>query len=400
VTNDLIPYGGSKLPDTTPQPGMPVSAEALEYIAVQFVYPIMQTFTGGSSISEEEMQGLAAIWVDAVVGFDPRAYPMAVRMLARERKSPFRMVPAEAVEYLERAEAKIQGRPWRSLFGRDENLCTIAFNRITGVHGNMILDAVPEASRDDVLVALVEISASFKSKWSPSRWDDGESSNAKDLPIKAVIDKTIDQVRKIALYRIYGTPEQQAGGANTRRLKSTWCVIADARLSEWMAEFPKALRDGNDQYRVESRFHEICLNAHDRYGRGLQGEVESALREWMAKAHQQHLAEEEERRREYAKAKADQERLEREKCERQEAYERDAEKRRHLRELDEAARNAAMARPDVAAAREEFQREYAVRANCERTNETHSAFAAVYRPAYEEELAKRGLTEAQVRGVF
>lgn len=62
-------------------------------------------------------------------------------------------------------------------------------------------------------------------------------------------------------------------------------------------------------------------------------------------------------------------------------------------QLTAEAREAALARPDVAEAKKFYEGCYAVRSNCEKTTQAHNAFVKLFMPAMNEELAKRGLPQ-------
>ena len=378
----ILPFARASLPDTTAQPGMPASPEAKKYIVANLIYPILQTFTGGQSVSKEEITATVALWTDVLTGFAPEAYSIAARMMLMERKDRFRPVPAEVREYLERAEAGITGKPLRRRWAPDARVVAIAFNRITGADANAIMDAVPEACSEDVRAALVEISDAFQSKG--TRY----AVERDDVPIKQVIAKAIDRLRRTVLYRIYGDPEHHAGGQAA--LESTWCAISKQRIDQWRAEFPKALHDGEQDYYLGCEFSKLCgadPKSYERYGRGLQQEIEDKLRSWMADAHDRHVKEEEtERQRAEERTRTAQERQERER-QRWEQQKRDEAKVR----LSSEAREAALARPDVAAAKRKCDDLHALRPRSEATTAAHSEFVNLWLPAFNEELIARGV---------
>jgi hypothetical protein len=380
--NSIVPFARASLPNTTAQPGMPASPEAKKYIVANLIYPILQTFTGGQSVSKEEITGTVALWTDVLTGFQPEAYAIAARMMLMERKDRFRPVPAEVREYLERAEAQIQGRPWRSRFAPSDHLETIAYNRIRGEHGNMILDAVPEASTADVAATLVEISDKFKSPG--IRY----SETSDDVPIKDITGKAISHLRKKVLYRIYGEPERCAGGKAA--LSSTWCAITQQRIGGWRAEFPKAIRNHEEENYLSSRFQELATadpNAHERYGRGLQEEIETRLRGWMASQHDAHVKQEEEERLRGEERR----RKEEEARQRQEAIDRQWKREAALRDLESQATEASLRHPDVAPLKARLDQLCAMNLKCTETEDARSSFAAAWFPILAQERKARGL---------
>ena len=148
---------------------------------------------------------------------------------------------------------------------------------------------------EDVRDALDEISDQFEPKRGlfGTIGDDKES-----VPIKTILDKATYHVRRTLAYRKFGTPEQLCGGPAVKYfaaydhggsdLGTDWWLITQAKLDEFLAEYPNALPDSDDRRgdRLRELDSKLCkIEDPAKYGQGLQQEIEDACRKWLAEWH-------------------------------------------------------------------------------------------------------------------
>jgi hypothetical protein len=93
---DIVSEISRSLPD--------VPRNVVQHVWTQLVLPITSMFDGGRAMPEDERVMVCSMYVEDLADFEPEAYPIARRMILRERKDRFRMMPAEIRPFLERAE--------------------------------------------------------------------------------------------------------------------------------------------------------------------------------------------------------------------------------------------------------------------------------------------------------
>jgi hypothetical protein len=167
--------------------------------------------------------------------------------------------------------AKMLGPPEKAYSPSARGVVKVAGHLLNGEDMNFILDKVPDATPEQAREACIEISDEFKPK-------PGEA-----VPIKAVLEKATTHLWKTKLYAEHGKPEEQAGGGAMFYKRGDWFRLSRNKFEEFAKEFPLAFReDGRtNEFYVEAAIFDLCKDCrapHERYGRGLQEELEGLVR--------------------------------------------------------------------------------------------------------------------------
>ena len=168
-------------------------------------------------------------FIDAVlIAYARLKVPMsedAKRHLSYRKKANFRYV---------------QGDAGRQLFSDDIKLISLGYFSLAGVHANMVLEAVPEATVTDVERAIVKLSELPKA-----------DKNAK-------LADSIEKLRRLAVvevaYRKYGPPSDFCGGTPSETLRSPFLVISCERIDEWRKKYLYVKKEN-----IESAFYRAIV---------------------------------------------------------------------------------------------------------------------------------------------
>ena len=155
---------------------------------------------------------------------------------------------------------------------------------ITPADIQLVVAAVEGATEAEAEAAYREVSRKLH-KGNPSKAD--------------VVDAAVEHLRAQKLHVQFGTPAQQIDVAKTKCgdvFEARWWAISEAKLGSLLDQYPSTSE--GDAWRFFGKLQDEIEAPHERYGRGLQAEVESALAAKLAHRHAEIQAEVERKRQE------------------------------------------------------------------------------------------------------
>jgi hypothetical protein len=97
----------------------------------------------------------------------------------------------------------LAGKDGRQRFAANQELARIKFNRVTGKHGNQVLEAVSIATVEHVERAVLEVSKAV--------------ADVKEIALGTLLDRIADEADKLAAFEKFGPVEAQCGGPVAER---------------------------------------------------------------------------------------------------------------------------------------------------------------------------------------
>jgi hypothetical protein len=167
---------------------------------------------------------------------------------------------------------------------------------VTGLDANDIQSAAPGSTPQDVEAVLTDLRARIAGEKPRRGWV------AKAEPsIESIIGRAKKMLVARRLYDDRGPPEQHAGGEAGRLgehvFATDFAVVTQSTLERWRAGYPEGINEkwgydiGGSAF-TAFRNAATALDAAERYGRGLQKDVEAATEAAIAKTQREHDSEE------------------------------------------------------------------------------------------------------------
>jgi hypothetical protein len=165
----------------------------------------------------------------------------------------------------------ITGEDGKQRFIDDAKLTTITFVSVAGVHANMVMDKLPDATVTDIEKALLATSEQYGKR---------ETATIGEI-VRAIEYHTV-----IAhAYRQHGKPEDLCGGEvaqiESGPLKSTFLALSANFVAEMRQLYPQAFRQSDS---IRHAFQTVAWQrvqggiVPDGYGAAYQGKSEAAIR--------------------------------------------------------------------------------------------------------------------------